>query len=208
MSNTVTIFFLRHGRSSGDDEGVHEGRYDAVLTEVGRSQVQTRASKWKDQALSFKCIISSPLRRAHVTAEIVAQALNAPIEMDPDWMEMDNRPLAGLAFDVAESRYPRPPFRNPYESFHGVGESDWEIHCRAIRATEKVVRRGPGCYLVASHGGILNAALRAIVGAQPPINGQHGVWFALGDTGYVKTVYEPTSHRWLIEELISEWEPE
>jgi 2,3-bisphosphoglycerate-dependent phosphoglycerate mutase len=40
MSSTITIFFLRHGRSSGDDEGVHEGRYDSALTETGREQAQ------------------------------------------------------------------------------------------------------------------------------------------------------------------------
>jgi 2,3-bisphosphoglycerate-dependent phosphoglycerate mutase len=91
-----------------------------------------------------------------------------------------------------------------YEPFYGVGESDWEIHCRAIRATERIIRRGAGCYLIVSHGGILNAALRGIVGAHPPINGQHGIWFALGDTGYVKTVYTPAKHQWLIEELIPE----
>lgn len=208
MSKTVTIFFLRHGRSGGDDEGVHEGRYDAVLTEVGRTQAQARASKWKEQGQSFDVIISSTLRRASTTGDIVAQTLNVPIERDPDWMEVDNRPLAGLAYAEAETRYPRPQFRNPYESFYGVGESDWELHCRAIRATEKVVRRGPGCYLVVAHGGILNAALRAIVGAQPPINGQHGVWFAFGDTGYIKSVYQPESHGWLIEQLVSEWVPE
>lgn len=208
MSDNITIFFLRHGRSSGDDEGVHEGHYDSALTETGRTQAQTRATNWKEQGIKFDLIISSTLQRAHETARIIAEILQSPVETDPDWMEMDNRPLAGLPFDVATSRYPRPAFRNPYEPFYGVGESDWEIHCRAIRAIEKIVRRGTGCYLIVSQGGILNAALRSIAGTSPPINGQHGVWFALGDTGYAKTVYTPAKHQWLIEQLIPEWQPE
>lgn len=208
MSNDITIFFLRHGRSSGDDEGVHEGRYDAALTEVGHVQAQARVHDWQNQGIQFNLIISSPLARAYETAKLIAQVLNTVVETDPDWMEMDNRPLAGLPFEVAEHRYPPPAFRNPYELFHGVGESDWEVHCRAIRAVERIVRRGPGCYLVVSHGGILNAALRSIVGALPPLNGQHGVWFALGDTGYVKTVYNSSKHQWRLEELKSEWLPE
>jgi 2,3-bisphosphoglycerate-dependent phosphoglycerate mutase len=206
--STITIFFLRHGRSSGDDEGVHEGRYDAALTEIGRAQAKRRAILWKEQGTKFDLIISSTLQRAHESARIIAEILDAPLETDPDWMEVDNRPLAGLPFDVAASRYPPPAFRNPYEPFHGEGESDWEIHCRAIRAIEKIIRRGAGNYLVVSHGGILNAALRGVVGASPPINGQHGIWFALGDTGYVKMVYTPEKHQWLMETLISEWEPE
>ncbi|HSO12125.1 MAG TPA: histidine phosphatase family protein, partial [Anaerolineales bacterium] len=126
--------------------------------------------------------------------------LNLPVETDEIWVEMDNRPLAGLPFDVAEARYPRPKFRNPYEPFHGVGESDWALHCRAVSAVEKTIRRGPGQYLVVSHGGILNAVLRSIVGAQPPINGQ-GVWFAFGDAGYIRCSYNPKAHHWLILEL-------
>jgi hypothetical protein len=46
------------------------------------------------------------------------------------------------------------------------------------------------------------------LGASPPINGQHGIWLALGNREYVKTVYTPAKHQWLMEELISEWEPE
>jgi 2,3-bisphosphoglycerate-dependent phosphoglycerate mutase len=208
MSRNITLYFLRHGRSSGDDEGVHEGRYDSALTKTGRMQAQTRALNWKERGTKFDLIISSTLQRAHETARIIAEILLTPLETDADWMEMDNRPLAGLPFDVAASRYPRPAFRNLYEPFYGEGESDWEIHCRAIRATEKIIRRGVGSYLVVSHGGILNAALRSIVGASPPINGQHGIWFALGDTGYAKTVYTPAKHQWLLEQLIPEWEPE
>jgi 2,3-bisphosphoglycerate-dependent phosphoglycerate mutase len=208
MSSDITIFFLRHGRSSGDDEGVHEGRYDSALTDTGREQAQRRAAGWKEQGTKFDLILSSTLQRAHETARIIAEILDVPLETDPDWMEVDNRPLAGLPFDVATSRYPRPEFRNPYEPFYGEGESDWEIHCRAIRATERIIRRGAGCYLIVSHGGILNAALRGIVGTYPPVNGQHGTWFALGDTGYAKTVYTPAKHQWLIEQLIPEWYPE
>ena len=180
---------------------------DMTCPHGNRAQAQTRAISWKEQGIKFDLIISSTLRRAHETAQMIAEILQAPLETDPDWMEMDNRPLAGLPFEVATSRYPRPAFRNPYEPFYSEGESDWEIHCRAIRAIEKVIRRGAGCYLIVSHGGILNAAIRSIIGAHPPINGQHGIWFALGDTGYVKTVYTPAKHQWLIEELIPEWQP-
>lgn len=36
--NIVNIVFMRHARSLGDDALIHEGRYDALLTEVGRAQ--------------------------------------------------------------------------------------------------------------------------------------------------------------------------
>ena len=209
MSTEISIFFLRHGRSSGDDEGVHEGRYDAELTKIGRAQAITRATAWQAAGIRFDRILASTLRRAHDTAQIMAQAFQAPLDTDPDWMEVDNGVLAGLPFEVADQQYPWPAFRNPYELFFDSGESDWELHCRAIRAVQKIIRRGAGQYLVVAHGGILNAALRHIVGAPPPINGPihgHGVYFALGDTGYAQAVYYPEKHQWLLGELRPEYQ--
>ena len=116
-------------------------------------------------------------------------------------MEMDNRPLAGIPFAVAEDRYPKPVFRNPYQPFHGVGESETELHCRAALALEKIIRRSVGCYLVVSHDGILNAVLRNILGSEPPLNGVHGIWSSLGDAGFVRCAYRPKIRQWIIREM-------
>ncbi len=201
MGDEISIHFMRHGRSRADDEGVHEGRYDSPLTDIGRSQVKARGNGWKDQSIQFDHIISSTLVRAHESAKIIGDLLNVPVMADEAWMEMDNRPLAGLPFDVAEASYPRPKFRNPYEPFLGVGESETALHCRAALALETLIRRGPGSYLVVSHGGFLNAVLRNIVGAQPPVNSEHGIWFAFGDAGFLRCSYAPNSHRWVLREL-------
>lgn len=200
MADEIFIHFMRHGRSRADDEGVHEGRYDSPLTDVGRAQVMARGKLWKEQGVQFGKILASTLVRAQESAQIIGELFNLPVEAEDIWMEMDNRPLAGMPIEEAKVRYPRPQFRGPYEPFHGVGESDWELHCRAVSAVEKLVRRGPGRYLVVSHGGMLNAVLRAIVGAQPPVNG-HGVWFAFGDAGFAHCGYVPGAHQWTLLEF-------
>jgi 2,3-bisphosphoglycerate-dependent phosphoglycerate mutase len=197
----IELTFLRHGRSSGDDLGVHEGRFDTELTAVGRAQVARLIARWEREKRRFDCIVSSPLARARTTAELIAAALSAPLEIDPLWLEMDNGPLAGLPFAEAEARYPWPTFRNPYEPFFESGESDWAIHTRAAHAVERLVQRGgPGRTLVVAHGGILNAALRHVVGAPPPVNRQ-GVHFALADAGYACATYDPERHQWWLTEL-------
>jgi 2,3-bisphosphoglycerate-dependent phosphoglycerate mutase len=200
MKEEINITFLRHGRSSADDEEVHEGRYDSLLTTIGRVQAQARANDFLAHDLHFDLIISSPLRRAFETAQIIGRTLNISIETDSDWMEMDNGPLAGLPRDVALSRYPKPAFRNPYQPFCGTGESDWQIYRRAASAIEKIIQRGPGNYLVVAHGGILNNALRTIVGTQPSTNYQ-GIAFRFGDTGYARFTYYPSEHLWYFLEL-------
>lgn len=200
MSNEISITLLRHARSRADDEQVHEGRYDSPLTDTGRTQVQSRAQEFLGRGFHFDTIISSTLIRAHETANIIGQTLNSPVETDPDWMEFNNGPLAGMSLKEAKERYPRPAFRNPYEPFCGDGESDWEIHCRGAKAVEKVIRRGVGEYLVVAHGGILNAALRTIVGA-PPFTWLQGIHFAFGDTGYVRLMYYPSNNMWKLIEF-------
>ena len=200
MNNDIHITLMRHGRSRADDEGVHEGRYDSPLTETGISQAQTRAEEFLRREFKFDKIIASTLIRAQETANIIGKALNTPVETDPDWMEFNNGPLAGLPFDVAEERYPTPQFRNPYEPFHGTGESDLEFHRRGSQAIENIVRRGAGTYLVVAHGGILNAALRTVLGA-PPFTWKQGSVFAFGDTGYTRLRYQPAHNRWVFIEL-------
>lgn len=202
MEPVLDITFLRHGRSRADDEHVLEGRYDSPLTEVGQAQARARAEGWLRAGVRFNLVICSTLQRARSTAEIVAGCLDAPLETDPDWMEMDHGPLAGLSHEEADRLYPRPAFRNPYEAVAGTGESEIGLHTRAARAVERLVRRGPGRYLVVAHGGILNAALRGIVGAPYPIN-YHGIWFHFSDLGYARFEYRPGAHIWTMQEFCS-----
>jgi 2,3-bisphosphoglycerate-dependent phosphoglycerate mutase len=200
MDKNIYITFMRHGRSRADDEEVHEGRYDSPLTDLGREQVRKRAQTWLDAGTRFDLIVTSTLDRAHESAQIIGQILHVPVETDPDWMEFNNGPLAGVKRDFAKEHYPQPDFRNPYEPFWETGESDWEAYCRAARAVESVVRRGPGQYLVVAHGGIINDAMRTIIGSGPSINGS-GIWFRFGDTGFARTVYNPQKHQWGLLEL-------
>ena len=203
MTDSIHITFMRHARSRADDENVHEGRYDSPLTDVGRAQVQARAEFFKRENFQFDLIVASTLVRAKESAEIIGRELNVQVEYDPDWMEFDAGPLAGMPIDEAEKRFPRPAFRGPYEKFLVTGESEWEFHCRAVRAVEKVVQRGAGRYLVVAHGGILNAAMRMIIGATVPIN-YHGAWFHFADTGFVRSVYYPQKGEWHFLEMRGE----
>lgn len=197
---------MRHGRSRADDEMVHEGRYDSPLTDVGRAQVRSRAEQWKQSGVTFDLIVASTLVRASESARIVGEVLDVPIEYDPDWMERDNGPLAGLPFDVASERYPRPESTNPFQPLvpsTEEGESGWDLLSRGARALQSVVRRNEPSTLVAAHGGILNAAMNCILGVSPQLGGT-GVRFAFGDACFIRTSYDPDRHLWTISEMSSQ----
>jgi 2,3-bisphosphoglycerate-dependent phosphoglycerate mutase len=198
----IHVTFLRHGRSLADDQGVYEGRYDSPLTETGRSQIRACAQKWQGKSFSFDAIVSSPLLRAKESAEIVGTVYGLKVELDPDWLEIDHGPLAGMDKLLANKMYPLPDFRNPYQPIAGSGETDWDVHIRAARAVQKVIQRGPGNILVVAHGGIINSALRCIVGASPPTN-RYGVYFSFNDAGYARLTYLPESAIWRLHELNS-----
>jgi len=200
MGDSIDVTLVRHGRSRADDEGVHEGRYDSPLTDVGCAEAEKAGKDMLASGLICRAIIASPLQRAQSTARILSKCLGAPLETDSDWAEMDNGPLAGLAFDEAAIRYPKPAFRNPYERLAGSGESAWALYARAARAVERLVQRERGHYIVVAHGGILNAALRTVLGSVPSGNNQ-GVEFRFGDLGYVWLTYIPGDHRWVIREF-------
>lgn len=203
MSSDIHITLMRHGRSRADDEMVHEGRYDAPLTDTGRAQVRSRAEDWKRSGVAFDLIVASTLVRASESARIVGEVLDVPIEYDPGWMERDNGPLAGLPFDEARERYPRPDFANPFQPYlptTGEGEGGWDLMVRAAGALQRVVRRGPGSYLVVAHGGILSAAMYCILGISPPPTGA-GVRFIFGDACFVRASYDPGRHVWTIREM-------
>ena len=67
---------LRHGESVGNAEGKHQGQSDFPLTEKGEAQARALAERWLNEKKGFDLIISSPLSRAHGTAEILADALH------------------------------------------------------------------------------------------------------------------------------------
>ncbi len=201
MKKPMQITLMRHGRSRADDEMVHEGRYDSPLTDVGRAQVGSRAEQWKQSGVTFDLIVASTLVRASESARIVGEVLEVPIEYDPDWMERDNGPLAGLPFDEAGERYPKPEHTNPFQPHvpsTGEGESGWDLLGRGARGLQYVVRRGLPSTLVVAHGGVLNAAMYCLLGVSP----HPGiVRFAFGDACFIRTSYDPKNDLWIIREM-------
>ena len=74
----LKIYLARHGQNEDNANGVLNGHRDLPLTEIGIGQAREVAKKIKDAGLKFDNILSSPLSRALVTAEIISEANNLP----------------------------------------------------------------------------------------------------------------------------------
>jgi broad specificity phosphatase PhoE len=82
----MKLYFARHGQTDGNaTNGKVSATYDEQLNQKGVEQAAKLAEELKN--IKFDTIISSPLRRAYRTAEIINRHHNLPINVDDSWAE-------------------------------------------------------------------------------------------------------------------------
>jgi probable phosphoglycerate mutase len=101
----VRLLLLRHGQTELSIERRYSGQGDPELTELGRWQAGTAARRLSSRT-DVAAVISSPLRRARVTADLVATGLNVPVETRNELTETDFGEWEGLTFAEAALQYP------------------------------------------------------------------------------------------------------
>jgi len=189
------ITLLRHGESVGNLSGVLQGQSDYPLTPAGMEQARKLASDWKSESTKFNLIISSPLRRASQTAEIIAASLEVPLEFDPLWKERNFGNFQGMQLDEINKLNPSVDFFHPYAPIGATGESQLDLYTRASLALQDILRGPDGAYLLVSHGGILNKALYVIMGITPQAHYNSPI-FHFGNTGYAQFSYNLSTRQW------------
>jgi probable phosphoglycerate mutase len=84
----MRLYIARHGQTDWNKEGKAQGcRNDIPLNETGRRQARELAEKLPDTPINL--ILSSPLKRAYETAQIIADRCHFPIQVDEGVREMD-----------------------------------------------------------------------------------------------------------------------
>lgn len=196
-SPLYSVILMRHGESVGNAKGLHQGQTDFPLNDTGRRQTRALLRRWKHERRTFNLILTSPLKRALETAELLSEGLRVQVEVDPLLMERDNGLLSGLRPEDGEQIAPRPAFMHPYLPVGEVGESQWSLYIRASQALGNLLSRPPGSYLVISHGGILNLVMYAILGIPLQANFT-GPRFRFGNTAFASLTYRPNEHKWTV----------
>jgi len=191
------IYLLRHGESEGNARRIIQGQGDTPLTESGRNQAQALANHWVSQDMKFDRVIASPLIRARETAERIADALGNEVTLDPDWMERDFGNYSGLGLDEVLGKLSYPQLTPVHEKIGETGESEWEFYLRGGSAIFKILNKPPGKYLIVSHGGILNMALKAALGIAPQVSFQ-GPRFQFRNTAFAILSYTSDNQTWIV----------
>lgn len=101
------ILFVRHGESTDDLDNQLGGWGDFHLTNTGKEQLAITANKISELDINFDVILSSPLLRAHESAEIISNIINVPLKVFPYVKEMNrNGILSAMNRDKAAEEYP------------------------------------------------------------------------------------------------------
>ena len=171
QSEPTTTVLLRHGETPLSAERRFAGRGDIPLTETGRLQAKAAAQRLAAARGGVDLIVTSPLQRARLTAEAVAAATGAPVQVDDGWIEADFGEWEGLSYAEAMEGWPdevtawmkdtsvAPPGG---ESFSAAGR-------RVLAALDRLLARTePGRVVVVSHVTPMKTVLRHALLAPPP----------------------------------------
>jgi 2,3-bisphosphoglycerate-dependent phosphoglycerate mutase len=175
----MELLIIRHGQSEADLLEVHEGRADFPLTELGIQQAKLMAD-YVEKSYPPSVIISSPLKRASGTAQILQQKIGCDLKYEEDLMEFNNGILAGLPRKEAAIKYPLPKGGRPIHIPIEGGESELEFRYRAERIAQKILHDYQDYERVAivSHGGLISNFIKALLNQS-----NSKVVFPTGDTG-------------------------
>ncbi len=142
------FWYLRHGETDWNRQGLSQGSNDIPLNELGLAQAKEAAVRLRNRGITS--IVSSPLSRARVTAEIVAKALGLEVTLEPDLRE--------VSWGVHEGK-PLAEWFSGWIAGHTTpegAESFLELRSRAVAGLNRAVGQPPAV-LVVAHGGVFRA---------------------------------------------------
>src|SRR5258708_24646716 len=97
------LLLLRHGETEWSKSGRHTGRTELDLTDTGREQAKLGADALSVRTLDNPLVVSSPRRRAQVTAELAGLKVD---EVSPLLSEWDYGEYEGLTTAEIRQKVP------------------------------------------------------------------------------------------------------
>lgn len=143
----MLIYLLRHGETDWNKEQRLQGREDVPLNAAGIQQAHNATVMF--DGIHLDKILTSPLSRASVTAQIIADYTNTPVFIEPDLIERDFGSLSGTIPTSGDI------FRLTDET------SDVEPVEQVSERIMNVIKKYPldSSILLVSHGGAINSVL-------------------------------------------------
>lgn len=149
----MTVYLVRHGETAWNKESRIQGREDVPLDADGLAQAESCAKGFLGKKIS--AVLSSPLSRALETAKLIGKAVGAPVYVEPDLTERDFGSVSGRVVDIFNPE----KYASDLEPLDDVAE-------RMLSVLRRYAERLPHDFAAVSHGGAINALLRAVSGGE------------------------------------------
>lgn len=165
MTGPVRLLLARHGRTEWHRDNRYVSRTDIGIDETGREQARTLARRAKEESPAL--VLSSPLKRAVLTAEPAAEACGLELETDDRLRELDFGDWEGKTFDEIRSEDPERAERFLHSAEHGFpgGEPLDDGARRILEVFEDLRLSQAGLtVLVVAHNTLLRLGLCAVLG--------------------------------------------
>lgn len=159
----MKIYFMRHGEGMDDVEDKYGGWGDLPLSEEGRRQA--KESIEKIGKLNIDIVLSSPLKRAMETAEIVGEGMGLDVKK---WLYLKERNTYGLmcgeSKEEIEEEYPE--LHNAYENDEWLaGAEKYEDLVKRLEIMMRKIKEFKFDKILAvTHGKVLGAICKEFLG--------------------------------------------
>jgi probable phosphoglycerate mutase len=191
------VVLWRHGRTAENDRGVWQGQTDTVLDDTGHAQAGAAATVLAEAIAAHHPVrlVASPLRRARVTAQYLADAAGLPVTEDARVQEVDVGRWQGkthaeiLAEDDGDELA---AWLSDQDVRAGGAELRSDLGRRGAEAVrEHAEAQDGGILVVASHGALIRGATLTLLGLDS------GGWRLLAGVGNCHWVeLQPGTPHW------------
>jgi broad specificity phosphatase PhoE len=159
-------FLIRHGQTDANVDEYYMGWSDEDLNELGYYQAHCLSSRLA--GLPLAAIYTSPLRRAHTTASIIAGPHQLEAKSLPDFIEIRLGDWQGMHREEVKRKWPelwRQSRIDPSAVRFPNGESYEELTERAIRGFKAVSQANQGKQIaIVSHDAVIRVLVAYVLG--------------------------------------------
>jgi len=164
------LMLIRHGEGRANVDGVIAGLSGcAGLTELGRLQVHALSARWAQTGFRPDVLVSSPVRRARETAEILAASMpGLGVVEDCALCEMHNGEADGLTWQEYDAKYERfNVIAEPSRPFAPGAESWADVMARIRKCMGELASQHIGkTAVVVTHSGFVIATVLGLLAVQ------------------------------------------
>ncbi len=168
----TTVYFVRHGQTDSNANGIFMGWSDEDLNELGYAQARCLSSAMSN--LPIYSIYTSPLKRSYTTATILAEPHNLNPLILQDLIEIRLGEWEGVNIDEVKQKWPElwKQYRcNPSNVTFPNGESYKQLLKRAVRAFHNAIEVNRDKHIVfVTHRAVIRVLIAYILGTSNDIH--------------------------------------